>query len=1093
MKNAYIGYTYQQYVASLLLTKMDVEREFDAIEIEAENKTNDFDDVKIRSRDGKFHFQIKDFDHVSLSALELTGDTIVINGKTHKLSTSTNVISFRYIDIQPDSEILGLPAYKLGPLYIVSLSREEIEDRISELYDLNPERESIMNKFFGACLDIRKLKIERKDLPSIQVFDTKLLEPTIDVGRKHLEFENMLVIEGRPGIGKSHLVNGLIKEYKGSIHYRFWISGQDKDYDQRLKYSNFIFDFSKKLFNDQVSRKADAIMKKLWELKKVVIIDGLDHVENYNPTELKKYIDFIEKLQTKCKTIVLTRPLKYKLTWNKHELINWNETQTRKVLDELFHITDYTTAGKIYSITNGYPILVRYLAEHYKKHNAIPDLNTLSSVDEYYTSIFREKVRTKSALTLFLCCHSFYTMTEINLFLTEELAVIVNEFIDDYSYLFERRLNRVSLLHDSFNTYLRKQNIDYSARLTAVNQIVFKSIIDMDHRFFSRLSFFDLDKRMRKEIAVKYSSISIFATLATGVVDIESIRAFYAQIRELIRELSPDDLSLENYYELSLIINIVNRDHTSTLNGFLYTYVRTLLFNGYTEEHITSSGYLFAMLYYLKTGNADLLLNMTSDDFHGTDHFVENLNEEIQKEVLFFDKHKSVLSKSKLEKLLVRDTEQGFREKVTFVLENLFLHEKHQRDFPELTACIKNYVESEDKESIYFLEDFLEKYDVRDFYARWILDNAKKNLLALGHIAQANDYLNLPLKGFISKHRDLGSFKLWVEVLNYIRLSLHNKTAIDLSSISAFWTKYYNRKDYSLTSIPNALRIFDKEGFVSRREAIRLITAIQEQSEKGYRGLLVDYIELHTPDIIDFLVETYNLDDLHISWFTLPTKYINRFPDSLFEFSMKELLRYHSSRVIDFVDVENVIRSDRRDEVRRILEITKFSVGAKRNKQIIFLKRNRIPFKKYADDTSSYRQNSQERLASGILTSKDRKMIVEKNLKPEDIAGLGDGNYSTLADVSLFKVFPKDTIRKSIKPILYHALIGKVNTLDSFHNLFYFPGNLPKLIAEYKVYADYTKLSESFSKYLELSMFEIKLIKDNQLVKDQISLKIIKN
>lgn len=1073
MKNAYIGYTYQQYVTSLLLTKMDVEREFDVIEIEAADGTNDFDDVKIRSGDHNFYFQIKDFDHVSLSTLELKGDTIVINGKAHKLSTSKNVISFRYIDIQQDSEVLGLPAYKLGPLYIVSLSREEIEDRISELYNLNPERESIMNKFFGACLDNRKLKIERKDLPSIQVFDTKLLEPTIDVGRKHLEFGNMLMIEGRPGIGKSHLVNSLIKEYPGCIHYRFWISSQDKDYEQRLKYSNFIFDFSKKLFNDQVARKADVIVKKLWELKKVVIIDGLDHVENYYATELKKYIDFIEKLQTKCKTIVLTRPLQYKLTWNKHELINWNETQTRKVLDELFHITDYTTAGKIYSITNGYPILVRYLAEHYKKHNAIPDLNTLSSVDEYYASIFREKVSTKSALTLFLCCHSFYTKTEINLFLSEELAVIVNEFIDDYSYLFERRLNRVSLLHDSFNTYLRKQNIDYSARLMAVNQIVFKSIIDMDHRFLSRLSFFDLDKRMRKEIVVKYSSISIFSTLVSSVVDIESIRAFYVQIRELIRELSPDDLSLENYYELSLIINIVNRDHTSTLNGFLYTYVRTLLFNGYTEDHITSSGYLFAMLYYLQTGNADLLLNLTSDDFYGTDHFVENLNEEIQKEAFFFDKHKSVLSKSKIEKLLVRDTEQGFREKVTFVLENLFLHEKHQLDFPELTACIKNYVESEDKESIYFLEDFLDKYDVRDFYARWILGDAKKNLLALGHIAQANDYLNLPLKGFISKYRDLGSFKLWVEVLNYIRLSLHNKTAIDLSSISAFWTKYYNRKDYSMTSIPNALRIFEKEGFVSRRESIRLITAIQEQSEKGYRGLLVDYIELHTPDIVNFLVDTYSLDDLHISWFTLPAKYINRFSNNLFEFSMKELLRYHSSREIDFVDIENVIRSDWRDEVRRILEITKFRVRAKGSKQINFLERNKIPFREYADDTSSYRQNSQERLASGILTSKDRKMIVEKNLKPEDIAGLGDGNYSTLADVSLFKAFPKDRIRKSIKPILHHALIGKVNTLNSFHNLFYFPGNIPKLFAEYKIEADYDKLFESFRSYLELSMFGV--------------------
>lgn len=1073
MKNAYIGYTYQQYVTSLLLAKMDVEREFDIIEIEAPDGTNDFDDLHIQSGLNRFYFQIKDFDHVSLNTIHLKDDTILINGKPHTLSTSINVISFRRIDITPDCEIFGLPAYKFGPLYIMSLSREEIVDRMSNLYQLNSDRESIIVKFFSSCLDNRKLKIERKDLPSIQVFDTKLIERTIDVGRKHLEFENVLVIEGKPGIGKSHLVNSLINEYPGSIHYRFWISSQDKDYDQRLKYSSFIFDFSKKLFHDQVSRQEDVILKKLWELKKVVIIDGLDHVENYNPKELGNYVSFIDKLQTQCKTIVLTRPLQFKLNWKKHELVNWNETQTRKVLDELFHITDYDTARKIYAITNGYPILVKYLAEHYKKHSTVPDLDTLGSIDAYYTSIFVNKINTKSALTLFLCSHSFYTKQEINLFLGGELSVVVNEFIEDYPYLFDRRLNRISLLHDSFNTYLRKQNIDYSERLRAVNQVVFKSIIEMNYQFLSRLSFFDLDPAMRKEIAIKFSSISTFETLMSGVIDMESIRDFYSEVREMIQELTPDELTLDNYYELSLIINLVNRDHTSAATGFLYTYVSALLFNGYTEEHITSSGYLFAMLYYMKTGNSEMLRNITSNDFYGTDHFVDNLNKEIEKETSFFNKHKLALSKSKIEKLLTRDTEYSFKEKLTYVLENLFLHRKHQSDFSELTKCVNDFIESEDEQAIYFLEEYLNKNEVRDFYARWILNDVKKNLLALGYLGNANDYLTLSLKELIARNSKLGSFKLCTEILNYTRLSLHNETKFDISSISAFWTKYYNRKDYSLMSIPEALRIFEKKKFIARTQAIQLITAIQEQSEKGYRGLLAEYIELNSPGIIKFLVSSYDLTELRISWFTLTSKYINHFPHRLFEFSMKEVLRYHYSQEIDFDEIENAIRSKRRDEVRRILEITKVKVRAKGTKQIDFLKRNRIPFAPYNDDTSSYRQNSQQRLASGILTAKDRKIIVEKNLTPEDVAALGDGHYSTLADISLYKAFPKDQIRKSIKSILYYALVGKVNSLNSFHNLFYFPGNVPKLLADYKVEADYKKLFESFRKYMKLSMFEI--------------------
>lgn len=1074
MKNAYIGYSYQKRLTSLFLAKMDVERELDVIEIEAD-VNNDFDDLKIQSGSNEFYFQIKDINDASLSTLKLKGGSVFINNKKHSLSKSTNVIFFKHIDIIPDSEIFGMPAYRLGDVYIVSLSRESIDDRVRDLYNSDKQRESIVNRFFDACLDNRKLKIERKDLPSIPVFDTKLIEPTIDVGRKHLEVENILVIEGKPGVGKSHLVNCLVKEYPGSIIYRFWISSQDKDYSQRLKFSNFIFDFSKKLFNDQVFREEDKIIKKLWSVQNTVIIDGLDHVENYNGEELKKYIEFIQKLQKKCKTIVLTRPLRHKLNWKNHELGNWNKDQTRKVLDELFHIKDYDIFSKIFDITDGYPILVKYLAEHYKEHNSIPDINTLSSIDEYYSNIFENKIKTKSALTLFLCCRSFYTKSEIELFLNNELAVVVNEFINDYPYLFERRLNRVSLLHDSFNTYLRKQNIDYSQKLKAVNEIVSKSILNFEHRFLSRMNFFELDKRISKKIVVKYSSITAFETLLRGAIDIEAIQSFYTQLRECVAKLAPNDLTLEHYFELPLIINTVHRDHLSANNQFLFTYVKSLLFNGYSDDHITSSGYLFAMLYYIQTGNGELLLNQASNDFYGTDNFYHNLLDEVEEEAGFFNKHKSALSKEKIEKLLSRDTEQGFRERITFVLENLFIHENHQSNFVDLTTCIRSYVQSEDEEAVYFLENFLQEFDVRDFYARWILGDARKNLLALGYAQHTNEYLTLSLNELIIKYRQLGSFKLWVEILNYVRLSLHNNKAIDILSISLFWTKYYNRKDYSLISVPVALRIFEDRKFVDSDESINLITSIQEVSEKGYSGLLADYIELHSLDIVDHLINNYDINELHISWFTLEPKYINHFSEELFNTSMDKLLQYHrSSKEVDFREVENVINSNRCDRLRRILELTKFSVRApKGSKQINALKKKKIPFREYADDSSKYRQNSKQRLNSGILTSRDKKMILEKKLKPEDVAGFSDGYYSTLADVDLFNMFSPNKIRKSIKPILHNAITGKGSSISLFHNLYYFPGNTVKLFRDYKIATDYKKLFKAFRKFLELAMFDL--------------------
>ena len=1081
MKNAYTGYSYQNHVTFLFLAKMDVERNIEEIEIEAD-VDNNFDDLKINSLNKEYHLQIKDFNEVSLDSLNITKDSIFIKGKKHSLSKSINVIFFRQINIIPNCEIFGLQAFFINEVYIVSLNRENIDQNIDSLYTLNLARKAVLKIFFSKCLDNRKFKIDRKNLPSISVFDTNLIEPTIDVGRKYLNIKNILLIEGKPGVGKSHLVNSLTKEYTNSIIYRFWISSQDNEYNSRLKYSNFIFDFSKKIFNDQVIRTENEILSKLWEINKVVIIDGLDHVENYNNKELKKLIDFIQRLQERCKTIVLTRPLKFKLKWDRYELVNWNKRQTDKVLDNLFHINDNNVCSEIYSITDGYPILVKYLAEHFKQHSSIPALKSIKKIDEYYDEIFKEKVNTKSALTLFLCSRSFYMEHEINIFLDKELAIIVSEFISEYPYLFEKRLNRISLLHDSFNTYLRNQNIDYSKRQKVVKEIVSKSIINLENSFRTRFDFFYLDKKIKLKIILKYSSISVFKKIVSESIDFEAIQIFYGKLRESIIEMSASDLAVENYYELSLILNIAYRDHISPLNNFLYTYLKSLLFQGYAEKNITSSGYLFGMLYYIKTGSVDLLLNLASNDNYDINRFLKDLQNDIKKEDVFFEKHKLPLSKKRIEELISIEGEHYFNERITFVLENIFIHKKNQSHFPELTNCITKFIHLNEEEAIYDIKLLLDKYNMPSFLPWLILRDAKRNILALGYIPKMNNYLKLSLNDFIIKNRGLGSFDMSVEILNHIRLSLHLKKKYDITSVSKFWTKYYQRKDYSLISIPTALFIFERKGFINKRDAVELIMSIQEVSEKGYQGLLAAYIKLHSTDIINFLADTFDIDELHVSWFTLPTNYINNFPDNLFNLSMNSLLKYQrNNRDIDFDEIENIMGSNRWEEFKRIIEITKFRVRiSKGNKQIKALKKTGIAYYEFSSDNNSHEQNSQSRFNYGILTIQDKKLIIEKKLKPQVVAGYSDGFYSTLSDLNLFKLFPKNDIRKDINSILYSGLVSKVKSIDSFHSLYYFPGNILKLVNDYKIKSNYKSMYKSFKNYLELSMFEIKSINPDE-------------
>ena len=97
-KGGYIGYTYQNHVTELFLSKMDTEREIDVIQIEA--KTDDkFDDLVINNNKDTYQIQIKDISGIKLEKLNVIENEIFIDNKPHKLSSNTNIIFFNKIDI----------------------------------------------------------------------------------------------------------------------------------------------------------------------------------------------------------------------------------------------------------------------------------------------------------------------------------------------------------------------------------------------------------------------------------------------------------------------------------------------------------------------------------------------------------------------------------------------------------------------------------------------------------------------------------------------------------------------------------------------------------------------------------------------------------------------------------------------------------------------------------------------------------------------------------------------------------------------------------------------------------------------------------
>jgi len=1077
MKNAFSGYSYQKQVTLLLLTIMDVERNISKIEIEAKT-TDNFDDLIISTNSESFHFQIKDFENVSVEDLKIQNNEIFIKGKPHKLSSKHNVVFFNNISIKTNQRTLKFPSYKLSTnVSIISLSRVQIDKEINRLLKDNPLRKNELDCFFNSILDNRIWEISRESLPQLKVFITELQEKSVLISHKLLEFESLLLIEGKPGVGKSHFVNTLTKEYKNNILYRFWIGNQDRDYKERLRFDNFIRDLNTKLFYDQKTRTVQALFEKLKVENKTLIIDGLDHIENYNKTEFESFISFINSAKSFCKIIVLSRPLTKEMFWEKHTLENWNLKQTEKVLKTLFFIYEYSIIDEVFIISQGYPIIVKYLAEHYKLHKSIPNVEQVENIDSYYQDIISNE-KGKQSLSLFLCSNSYMMKSEIELFIGDE-RFYVKEFIQEHPYLFDIKLNRISLLHDSFNTFLRKQ-VDYTHKLINVNTIVSESILNLEKRFLSRFSFFQLPIEQKKKIIIKYASINVFEKIIQNVVDFESIIIFYNQLRETLNEISEDLISVNNYYDLSLIINLVNRDHISTINQFYYTYVQSLIANRITDEDITSSEYLFGMYYYTKTKNATLLYNRTANDNYDTKYFHRELEHDIYVEETYIEKHSTQLNKKKIDKALKNKIK--FREYIIHIIENIFIHKSTIKGYEILKSIIEEYINGNISDATYMLEKFLRKYNMPEYYTNSILKDVYNNLLSYGYEIDKgnNEYHDSTLKELIYKYADLGSFDLRDKIHNYIRLALFEKREIDIQSIYLYWTKYYQRKDYTLYSLPIALKILHSDRLISLEECVSLIHKIQIVSEKGYSNLLADFIKLYPPSkIIPFLEKNFDTNELHVSWFELPTKYINKISERTYNIEENKVFKYQRNSSVPLEKIENVLYSNKFEKLVSTLNFFRSEVSIRKNqkKTILKLEQLKLRFDEVTEqnDSDKYKQNSQQRFEKGILTFKDISFIKKKNLKPDEIAKYNDGNYTSLADIDIFRIYEPEQINMDFNKILYNSLINKATNINYFYALYYHPGNILTMIKLYRNDEEFKIAIRSFEKFLNLLMFSVKL------------------
>ncbi|MGH1387466.1 hypothetical protein, partial [Kordia sp.] len=77
-----------------------------------------------------------------------------------------------------------------------------------------------------------------------------------------------------------------------------------------------------------------------------------------------------------------------------------------------------------------------------------------------------------------------------------------------------------------------------------------------------------------------------------------------------------------------------------------------------------------------------------------------------------------------------------------------------------------------------------------------------------------------------------------------------------------------------------------------------------------------------------------------------------------------------------------------------------------------------------------------------------------------------DGNYSSLTDLEIYKLYSKDEVSKNLYEILYNAILAKTLRTGSFGNIFHLVGNLPRIVNNYQENPNIEKLYESFNIFL---------------------------
>ena len=1081
-RNSLKGYTYQQHAFILFLSIMDTERNISKIIVEATD-TKHFDDIYFEGMSSSeqaglmYRIQVKNYPDASIEDIVVSDDILTIKeNKNAFLPTDNNVLIINTERIQTNDTFMGLNCVVLDSITIIPLTPEQIAEKMDSMFCTDARELQIIHKA-DDITENAKFEISINELPELITMSIDLDDRTILLRDVPASFDRAIsFIEGKPGVGKSHFVNEICEKYPDAIVYRFWTGSQDPNKNKRIRFETFISELGIKVYRSSKKVIIDELVSAIQNEDSLIVIDGLDHVENYNPQQLEQFIQFIDKL-VNTRVVVLSRPLKHEIVWRKESLLDWTFDEARIYLDLASGISDYRTQKQIFSVSGGYPIITYFIAEDFKLNHQLNFTEPIVGINEYYDTLFVNNDKPSSAIGVFASGTCFFTWKELKeFFLEAEMYDIICEFINGHPYLFKIILNRVSLIHDSFNTYLRTRINSFLQRKEQTVAIVRASLLNGFIEYMARLGSFDFDEEFYSMMLRKYSKVNNFKRLMLSTRDYDSIYNLYAHLHRLLEDRA-SVLDIYEYYSFALLSEVAARNDLIGRDSLVYQMLIYMHSHEGIEDNIFSSDYIWHV--YLACRGLKKLTAQYLANKHMIDSQFHDLLEQLNEDFVFYEKIDKQVDYNKLESQF-KDAELDYISKRNMIIEYLVSIWIHGSSKDLFLDSFREFVAGE-KNTCTDIRDTMSHYGLNKFLVDGCVTAAKYQLHELGFFGDKNKFHNTSLHDLITSNAPNGSFEVETLTASFLKLANHEEREVDISNLAYCWSMYYERKDYSVSTIDEALIAFEAKELIGERQSFSIIRDLMEQSEKGISHLLTSYVNKKGSDYISKINKLgyFSNDDYRIRFWELNPEYYDCFSNSeIVDQVMKLLNTYYHSKTISGRDIKNIMASKHRNLVLYGINKYDYSIISPDEDLIPILESSGV---KYLGKSET-EEKAYIPFEHGSIHEEDFEYIAAQKIGYLEVASYADGWYSCLPYIDVFSIYKKEDIQKDYMAIIHKAMFARVSDneyIGDWHKLI---GSIPAFLLRYDIKVDWERLFAIFLDFLTLSL--ISHGKNDNLLRD---------